>query len=119
MVRARVLEVYIHFELMYMTDQIFSVLPIKYMINKIGDPTTSFKLATGTKPSVSYLQVLCCPCVLQKANAHFGTKALDMHHQAQKGFSRYLGWNFTASKRISCVHTEYKEDNIFILCFLK
>ena len=56
------------------------------MINKEGDPTTPFKLATGTKPSVSHLRVLFCPCVVRKATAHVETKALNMRHQAQKGF---------------------------------
>ena len=54
MVHARVPEVYVHFALMYTTDHIFSVLPIKYLINEDGDTTTSFKIATGTKPSVSH-----------------------------------------------------------------
>ena len=58
MVHARVLETYIHFALMYTTDHIFPVLPIKDMINEDGDPTTPYKLATGMKPSVSHLQVL-------------------------------------------------------------
>ena len=71
---------------MYTTDHIFPVLPIKYLINKDGNPTTSFKLATGTKPSVSYLRVLFCPCAVQKANLHVDKKALNMRHQAQKGF---------------------------------
>ena len=53
MVHARVLESYIHFELMYTEDHIFQVLPIKDMINEDGNMTTPFKLATGTKPSVS------------------------------------------------------------------
>ena len=52
MVHARVSEVYIHFALMYTTDHIFPVLPIKYLINEDGDTTTPHKLATGTKPSV-------------------------------------------------------------------
>ena len=86
MVHARVPEVYVHFALMYTTDHIFSVLPIKDLINKDGDPTTSHKLATGTKPSVSHLRVLFCPCVVQKATAHVVTKTLNMRHQAQKGF---------------------------------
>ena len=86
MVHARVLEAYIHFELMYTTYQIFPVLPIKDLINEDSDPTTPFKLATGTKPSVSHLRVLFCPCVVRKATAHVGTKALNMCHQAQKGF---------------------------------
>ena len=52
MMHARVLEVYIHFTLMYTADHIFSVLLIKDMINKYGKLTTPFKAATGTKPSV-------------------------------------------------------------------
>ena len=86
MVHARVLEVYVHFALMYTTDHIFPVLPIKDLINKDGNPTTPHKLATGTKPSVSHLRVLFCPCVVQKAMAHVETKTLNMRHQAQKGF---------------------------------
>ena len=58
MVHARVSEAYIHFELMYTTDHIFPVTPIKDLINEYGDPTTPFKLATGTKPSVSNLRLL-------------------------------------------------------------
>ena len=64
MVHARVPEVYVHFALIYTTDHIFPVLPIKDLINEDGDPTTSHKLATGTKPSVSHLHVfflsMCC-----------------------------------------------------------
>ena len=86
MVHARVPEVYVHFELMYMTDHIFPVLPIKDLIKKDGDTTTPHKLATGTKPSVSYLRVLFCPCVVRKHMAHVETKTLNIHHQAQKGF---------------------------------
>ena len=86
MVHARFPEVYVHFTLMYTTDHIFPVLPIKYLINEDGDTTTPHKLATGTKPSVSHLRVLFCPCVLRKATAHVETKTLNMRHQAQKGF---------------------------------
>ena len=71
---------------MYMTDNIFPVLPIKDMINEYSDPTTPFKLATGMKASVSHLRVLFCPCVLRKATSHVGTKVLNMRYQAQKGF---------------------------------
>ena len=70
MVHARVPEVYVHFALMYTTDHIFPVLPIKDLINEDGDPTTPPKLATGTKPSVSHLRVLFCPCVVRKATVH-------------------------------------------------
>ena len=71
---------------MYTTDHIFLVLPIKYLINEDDDPTTTHKLATCTKPSVSHLRVLFCPCVLRKATSHVETKALNLRHQAQKGF---------------------------------
>ena len=82
MVHARVPEVYVHFALMYMADHIFPVLPIKDLINKEGDPKTPHKLATGTKPSVSHLRVLFCPCVVRNAMAHVETKTLNMRHQA-------------------------------------
>ena len=83
---ARVSEAYIHFALMYTTDHIFTVLPTKDMINEDGDTKTPHKLAIGTKPSVSHLRVLFCPCVVRKATAHIDTKALNMRHQVQKGF---------------------------------
>ena len=86
MVHARVLEAYIHFAFMYTTDHIFLVLPIKDLINKDGDPTVPFKLATDTKPSVSHLHVLFFPCDVRKATTHVGNKALNMRHQVQKGF---------------------------------
>ena len=86
MVHARVPEVYVHFTLMYTTYHIFPVLPIKDIINEDGNPTATHKLATGTKPSVSHLRVLFCPCVVRKATAHVKTKTLNMRHQAQKGF---------------------------------
>ena len=57
MVHARVPESYVHFALMYTTDHIFPVIPIKDLINEDGDTTTPHKLATGTKPSVSHLHV--------------------------------------------------------------
>ena len=87
MVHARVTEVYVHFTLLYTTDHIFTVLPIKDLINEDGDTTTPHKLATGTKPSVSHSRVLFCPYVVREAMAHVETKTLNMRHQAQKGFS--------------------------------
>ena len=75
---------------MYTTDHIFPVLPIKDLINKDGNPTMSHKLAIGTKPSVSHLRVLFCPCILRKATAHVETNMLNMRHQAQKGFCGIL-----------------------------
>ena len=86
MVHAQVLEAYIHFTLMYMEDHILLVLPIKYLMNEDGEPTTSFKLVTGMKPSISNLCVLLCPYTVREATAHVGRKALNMRHQVKKGF---------------------------------
>ena len=54
MAHARALEAYILFELMYTIDHIFTVLPIKYMINRDGELNIPFKLVMSTKPSVSH-----------------------------------------------------------------
>ena len=78
MVHARVPEVYVNFALMYTTDHIFPVLQIKDIINKDVDSKTPYKLATGTKPSVSHLRFLFCPCAVRKATAHVETKTLNM-----------------------------------------
>ena len=48
MVHAQVLEAYIHFLFVYTADHIFPVLPIKDLTDEDGEPTTPFKLATGT-----------------------------------------------------------------------
>ena len=85
LVHAIVLEAYIHFALMYTADHIFPVLLIKYLINKYGKRTTTYKLATGMKASMLYLRVLLFPCVVQKATAHVGKNALNIRYQAQKG----------------------------------
>ena len=86
MSHAHVPEAYIHFALMYTADNIFTVLTIKDLINKDGERTTSFKLATDNKPSIYHLYVLFCPCIVKKSTAHVGTNALNMCHQVQKGF---------------------------------
>ena len=74
MVHARFSEEYIHFALMYRTYSIFPVLLIKHLVNQYGEPTTTHKLVTGTKPSVSNLRVLLYPFVVQKVTAHVDTK---------------------------------------------
>ena len=86
MVHVQVLEAYIHFALIHTANYIFPVLPIKDLINYDGKPTRPFKLATCMKPSIFHLRVLFCPCVVRKATAHVGTKALNMCHQVQKSF---------------------------------
>ena len=69
-----------------MAGHILPVLPIKYLINEDGEPTTTYKLATGTKPSILHLRVLFFPCAVRKGTAHVGIKELNIHHQTQKGF---------------------------------
>ena len=71
---------------MKITDHIFPALPIKHLIKQDGEPTISNKLETGTKPPVSNLCVLFCPCFVQKETAHLDTKALKMVHKSHKGF---------------------------------
>ena len=90
MVHTIFLEAYIHFSFMYRSDHIFPVIPVKDLINEDGDPTTPFKLATGTKPSVSHLRVLFSLFVIRKSTANVDKKALNMRHQAQKGFCGIL-----------------------------
>ena len=114
MVHARVLEACIHFSLIYMVDHIFPVISIKELINEYRNPTTPFKLATGMKPSVSHLRMLFCPCVVRKDTVHVDKKALNMRHQAQKGFCSIFVGITQHQKMVSCVRTRYKEDNIFI-----
>ena len=114
MVHARVLEAYINLALIYTTNNIFMLLPIKEPINKEGNRTTPFKLTAGTKTSVLNLRVLFCPCVLQKSTEYVGTKALNMHHRVKKGFRGIFVGIPQHQKRVSFVRTRYKEDNIFI-----
>ena len=64
----------------------FLVLPTKYLTNEDGEPTTPYKLAIGKQPSVSHVRVLFFPCVVQKATARVDKKALNIRHQAKKGF---------------------------------
>ena len=83
------------------------------MINKDGEPTTPFKLATGTKASVSNLRIF-FSCVVQKSTAHVDKKALNMCQQVQKGFCGIFVGIPQHRKSISRVRTDYKEDNIFV-----
>ena len=90
MVYTRVNEEYIHLSLKYTADHIFTVLPIKHLVNQYGEPTTIKKLETVTTTSVSNLIVVLFPCVVQKATAHVDKKALNTCHQSQKGFCGIL-----------------------------
>ena len=118
MVHERVLEAYIHFALMYTTDHIFPLLPIKDLIKKDGEPTTPFKLTTGMKPSVSHSRVLFFLCVVRKSTAHVGTKALNMRHQAQNGFRGTFFLKSHSIKKSIFFCTTQTEDNIFVrYCF--
>ena len=86
------LKIHIVFSLMYTTDHIFTVIPIKRLVNQDSEPTTSHKLETGTKPSVSKLPVLFCMRVVRKSTSHVDTKALKMRHQQQTGFCGIFIW---------------------------
>ena len=55
-------------------------------MNEDGESTMPFKLATGTKLSVSHLRVLLFSCVVRKSAAHVDKKSLIMRRQAQKVF---------------------------------
>ena len=76
----------VHFASMYTIDHIFPVLPIKDLINKDSEPNMTFKLATGTKPSVSHSLVFFFTCVVRKATTHVDKKGLNMRHQSQTFF---------------------------------
>ena len=85
-IHVRVSEAYIHFASIYTSYHIFPLLPIKDLINKDGDPTTPFKLATGTKSSILYMRILFCPCFVRKDTAHVGSKTLIIRNQVQNVF---------------------------------
>ena len=53
--------------------------------------------------------------VLYRKILHTLKNALNMRHQVQKVFS-VSSLKIHSIKRVSCVHTKYKEDNIFISC---
>ena len=110
MVHAHVSDKYIHFTLMYKTHHLYPVIPINNLVNQDGKTTTPHKMATGAKPSVLNLRVLLCPYVVQKANAHVYGKALNIHHQSQKGFGISL-WGLHNIKEgtsyMNLVHRKY------------
>ena len=94
MVYARVSEACVHFALMYTTDHIFLVLPIKYIINEDGDPTTPHKLATFTKPSVSHLCVLFLSYLSGSTNQRSYKRAWRSNNATQTG-NRYKTFSIT------------------------
>ena len=112
MVHARVLEAYINFSFMYTADHILLVLPIKEPIKENGKPTTSFKVVTGKKPSVSHLCVF-CPFVVHKFTAYIGTTELNMCHQAQTVFA-VSSLELISIKRVYYLCTTYRKNVIFI-----
>ena len=56
------------------------------MVNHDSDPTVPYNMVTSTKPSVSNIRVLFCPCVVQKTTAHNSRKTLNMNNQSQNVF---------------------------------
>ena len=85
-VHTQVSDRYVNFALIYTTDHISPVLPIKYLVNQDGEPTMPQKLAIGMKTLVSNPRVLFFPCVVRKANTHVDKKLFKMRHQSQKCF---------------------------------
>ena len=113
-VYARVSEAYVHFAFMYTTDHIFPVLPIKYLINQDSDLTTPHKTCNRYKTfSVTFTCVIFSMCCTENYGARLD-KDVKYASSSTKMVLRYLRWYSRASKRISCVRNQYKEDNIFI-----
>ena len=74
---------------MFKTHHIFTVLPIKYLVNQYGEPTMTHKLTLGTKPSVSNIYVLFFH-VLYEKQPHMLTEDVKMRYQSQTGFGLSL-----------------------------
>ena len=101
-----------------MEDNILPVLPIKDLINGDGEPNIPFKIATGTKYSISHLHVLFCPCVVQKSITHVGTKALNMCHKAQMVFCVIFIGITQHQKGVPSLRTPQTKYRIFLrYCF--
>ena len=67
------------------------------------------------KPLVSHLRVIFSMCCTESYGASWDK---DVKHASPsaKRVLRYLRWYSRASKRISCLRTQYKKVNIFIWC---
>ena len=76
MVHIRVFGKYINFALMYITNHIFPILPIKNFTNQDNEHTKPHELAPGndTKPLVSNIRVLSCTSVFYKKWLHMLTE---------------------------------------------
>ena len=69
------------------------------------------------KPSKSHLRVLSCPCVVQKDTTHVGAKALNLSHQAQKGFCGIL-FGIPPHQKGNIVYVpQNMEYRIFLRCY--
>ena len=89
-VHAQVYDEYIHFTIIYTTDHIFPVIPIKHLVNHDGEPNTPHKLATGMKDSVSNSHILFCSFVVQKKTGIFDTKGVRHTSSITKHFPRHI-----------------------------
>ena len=65
--------------------------------------------------SIPFTCVILSMCCTESYGAYWDKDVKHSSSSAKTGL-RYLCWDSKESKRISCVRTQYKEDNIFRLC---
>ena len=79
---ARLPDSYYFHALLYACEA-FSVLPVKGLLNKDGNPATPHELFTGEKPCISDFRVFGCPVVVKKYVARIDGNATS--NQTQRG----------------------------------
>ena len=65
--------------------------------------------------SITFTRVIFSMCCTESYGARW-YKDVKHASPSAKRVSQYLRWDYRASKRISCVHTQHKKHNIFIWC---
>ena len=90
--KAQVSDKYIHFALMYTTDYIFPVLPIKHLVNKDGEKIchTNCKLAQNFQYQTHMFYSV---HVFTKGSAHVKKKCVKHASSITKSFLWYISWN--------------------------
>ena len=107
MVYARVPENYIHFALMYTTDHILPVLPIKEHYKRGWRSNNTVQIGNRYETfSVTFTCFILSMCCTESYGARWDENVKHAS-PSTKGFSRNLRGNTTAPKRISCLLPEY------------